>query len=194
MKSFANLFSISCLLLVAVVSFPDQPKQTNSPPVDKDEKLELRVNQLEQRVEQLEQILFSTAEFSIAQAEQRLAETRHTLDASEKLFAKGLINESQLQLDRFNVQQAVQELKLAKTEQRGQSLASEMDVLNAKQWLTEAKQQLEYTRKLERKKYATQRQIQQAENEVNLAELALKNAEIKLKATEQIEKPKIKDQ
>ena len=171
MKSFANLISVSCLLLVACLSFQDPTGESNASRADKDDRLELRVNQLEQRVEHLEQILYSTAEFSIAQAEQRLAETRHTLDASEKLFAKGLINESQLQLDRFNVQQAVQELKLAKTEQRGQSLASEMDVLNAKQWLTEARQQLEYTRKLARKKYASQRQIQQADLERVVAAL-----------------------
>ena len=193
MKSFANLLSVSCLLLVAFVSFPDQQVQPDAQQAG-GKKLELRVNQLEQRVEQLEQVLYSTAEFSIAQAEQRLAETQHTLDASEKLFAKGFINESQLQQDRFNVQQAVQELKLAKTEQRGQKLTGEMDLLNAKQWLTEAKQQLKYTRELARKEFASQFQIQQAENEVNLAERAVKNAELKLKATERIEKIKKNDQ
>ncbi len=190
MKSFANILSVSCLLFVAWLSLPAQLEPSNAQQSGSDERLERRVNQLEQRVEQLERVLFSTAKLSIAAAEQRLLETQRTLAASEKLFAKGFINDAQLQQDRFDVQQAVQELKLAKAERREYELAGEMDVLNAKQWLTEAKQQLEHTRELARREFATQWQVQQSENEVKTAELNLKHAELRLKATEQIETTK----
>ncbi len=195
MKTFANFLSVSCLLLVAFFSFPDQPQQpSDAKQVDNEEKLEQKFNLLEQRVERLEQILLSAAKMTVAEAERRLVETQHTVEASEKLFAKGFITESQLQQDRFDVQQAIQELKLATAEHREYELAGEMDLLNAKQWLTEAKQQLDYTRKLARKEFASQWQIQQAENEVKLAELNLKNAELKLKATQQIETIKKNDE
>lgn len=190
MKYFHNCFSVSCLLLVALFSFPDQPLQVTKPAPEKNDRLEQRINQLEQRVEQLERILFSNSKLPVADAENRLAATQHILDASEKLFAKGFITEAQLQQDRFDVQQAVQELKLSKAEHREYEIAGEMDLLNAKQWLSQANQQLKYTRELARKNFVSQWQVQQAENEVNLAERAVKNAELNLKATGQDETTK----
>ena len=138
--------------------------------------------------------MFSNAKLSVAQAERRLADAQQVSSHSEKLFAKGFITEAQLQQDRFDLEQAQQELKLANTERRQQKIAAEMDILNAKQNLTEAKQRLEYTQQLTGKGFASQRQLQRAQTDVDLAERVLKNAQLKLEATEQIEAIKQNDQ
>jgi multidrug resistance efflux pump len=192
MRYFANLLTVSSVLLAACLAYQNQSQPPQAPQPVNGDQVEQRISRLEQRVEQLEQILFSTARLSVAEAERRLAETQHTLEASEKLFARGFINDVQLQQDRFDVEQAIQELKLAKTERRGHDLAAEMDALNARQRLTEAIQQLDHTRELARREFASQWQVQQAQAEVELAERALKNAELKLDAAQQVESIKDK--
>ena len=184
MKSLAHVIS-SAFLLVLAITWSTMFTQSDGQPNDDD--LVRQVAQLEQRVEKLERILFSTAKLSVTQAERRLAEMEHILKNSENLFARGYINAMQVQQDRFNVQQAKQELRLAKAERRQNTLVGELDVLGAEQNLIEAKQRLEFTRDLARREFASSWEVERAKLNVDTAERVLKNAQEKLKASEQLD-------
>ncbi len=141
-----------------------------------------RFDELEERVQRLESIVYSTSQLKEEEAMRRLENAQRTLTHSKALLKKGFINDAQYKNDEFALQQAEQELQLARATGDRAKLGAELDLINAKQSLTEAERELEYIRKLAGKGFSTQFEVQRGERRVRNRERALELAEAKLNA------------
>ena len=146
------------------------------------ERLRTKIESLEQRIKKLENIIYSTSQLSSMEAERRLNNARTTLEHSRQLRKKGYINDAQFKNDQFAVQQAEQELKLAKAADSSAKQGAELDVINAEQALTLAQRELEYIEKLESRGFSTQFDVQRCERKVRVKQRALELAKQKFAA------------
>lgn len=154
--------------------------------VQENDMLTRRVELLEQRVQKLESILFATSQLSLIEAEQRLEAANHQLKQSRKLHIKGFITAAQLDADRFQVQQAERLLQLAKAENGQQRILNRIDISEAERELEYAKQNLTFTQRMFDRGYASEFQLQTAEQEVVNSEKKLELAQSKADAAAEL--------
>lgn len=145
-----------------------------------------RVEKLEQRVDRLEEILFNTVRLTVFDAERKLAEAEQRLENSQSLFIKGFITDQQLQQDRYRVERAKQELKLAKSERGGRKISMEIEVMEAKRNLEVASQRLEFTERLAKRGFSSLTDVQNQRERVTLMQKELELANQRLKAVEEL--------
>ena len=143
-----------------------------------------KVTELEDRVSRLESIVFATSSLNSVEAERRLQNAKRAFEHSRKLLKKGFITEAQLQNDEFNVKQAEQELQLALGQTNEAKLGAELQLMTAEQDLLQAQRNLEYTKKLASKGFATTYDVQQEERFIRRLELRVANAKERVKSFE----------
>lgn len=149
--------------------FPDHQQQ---PVADAD-----RLKALEQRVDSLESILFATRQIELRDARRRLQRARQQLVDSRALFNQGILADSQLEQDRFEVLIAEQELELASQPGLSRVLVSGLDLLDAQRRLENARQNLRYSQTLNDRGYGSLTQVRNAEEELDAATEAVRLAE-----------------
>ena len=196
--TFANsIFKISvgfCLAFILVVlaksanlAHPTHPAAIVTQAQDgEDETAAERIEALEQRVDRLEQLLFNTVRLNVFDAERQLNQAEHQLKTSHKLFLRGFISDQRLQQDQFEVNRAQRELKLAKSVNDGRRMATQIEVMDAKQNLFRAKDRLRQTENLNRRGFTTLTEVQRQEQLVEVFDQQLKLAENRLDAITEI--------
>lgn len=180
-KSALVLFTCLCLLITCGAMAGYQDKELDN------QKLKNRVEMLEKRIEQMERVVFSTAKLSVMQAERRLTEAEENLRNSKLLYAKGFANEFQLQRSQFDVEEAVQQLSLAKSENRQKEIASNLEFIQLERNLKDAQAQLNYKKSLYERGYSSQAEIDRLQRRVDEMERAVANAKMKLDAAKRLE-------
>ena len=173
---------IGFLGLFAVWQEPTQPANEGGQP----EELAKRVETLEKRVAVLERILFTTSKLATQEAERQYEEAERNLKQSEQLFRRGLLTQAQLAQDRFVRDLAQQEVEFAQEQNRLEESAAELDLLQAKQTLAEAEQQLEFTKRLFAKGFVTRNQLNQRRRTVETAKRRLNLAKDKSAAAKEL--------
>lgn len=148
--------------------------------------LERRVELLESRVQKLESILFTAAQLSVYEAKQELATATERFENSRKLHLKGFITASQLQQDRFLVDQARRQFELAQTHDNQQSIIGEIDILEAKRNLQLAEDELEHSKRLFDRGFVSGRQVEAAKSATIQLRKRLELAESKAKAAKEL--------
>ena len=146
-----------------------------------------RLEQLEKRTELLETLLFSSVKLETKRAQRALEERQAILKHSKVLFAKGFINEIQLQQDQYRVEEAQLELELAVNPYNQRQQVCELNVIEAKRNLQNAEDQLAYQTLLAQKGYVTQTQLATMARSVNEATVALEFANSKLDAARKLD-------
>lgn len=146
-----------------------------------------RVEKLEKRVQLLEQIVFSSAKLSTMQAERQVDEATIRLNHSQALHARGMINDLELQQDRFRLKESRKALELSIAESRQNELVGELEVLDAEQRLRQVEQRLNYTETLASRGYASQYTVDSIKRLLDAAKQRLANAKTKLEAARQLE-------
>ena len=143
-----------------------------------------KIAELEDRVSRLESIVFSTSRLDSTEAQRRLQNAKQAFEHSRKLRKKGFITEAQLQNDEFAVKQAEQELQLALGKTNEAKLGADLVLMTAEQDLLQAQRNLEYTKKLAAKGFATTYDVQREERLIRRLELRVANAKERVKSFE----------
>ena len=146
-----------------------------------------RLEQLEKRTQLLENLLFSSVKLETARARRALEDRQASLKHSKTLFAKGLINESLLQQDRYRVREAELELEIATNPYNQRQSGCQLNVINAKRKLKIAEDELAYQTLLASKGYVSQTRIGVMTRSVDEATQTLEYAEAKLRAAKQLD-------
>lgn len=146
-----------------------------------------RVNRLEARVEILERVLFSTEKVNRMRAERLLEDRKNRLKHSRRLFAQGMINEAEVQIDKMRLEEAEREHALATAESKERELTSKLELAEAERRLKFAQSQLAYKRNMARKGYASKSEVERLEKAVDIAKQELEHAKLRLKATSDLE-------
>lgn len=155
--------------------------------IQENDALNRRVELLEQRVQKLESILFATSQLSLMEAQKNFDAAQHRYEQSRKLHIKGIITATQLDADQFQVQRAERLLQLAKAENGQQRIVNQIDITEAERELEYAKQNLTYTQQLFDRGYASEFQVQSAEQDLVNSKKKLELAESKAKAAAELQ-------
>ncbi|MEM7456929.1 MAG: hypothetical protein AAF456_21475 [Planctomycetota bacterium] len=162
---------------------PRSEAQSNAGSADSGS-LEQRVDVLEQRVEQLESILFATAQLNVNQAERRVVEMRELVRETERLHARGFTTTVQLQNDRFLLEQAVLELRLAHAGNNNRFIACQLAVAGAENNLRLAVERLRLSEEQAVRGFIPPEHVQRDRYDVQLLEMELEVARKRLESIE----------
>jgi multidrug resistance efflux pump len=141
-----------------------------------------QISELQARIERLEKVVFATSKLSVYEAERQLEKAKQRLDYSQRLLIKGFITDSQLNQDRFEVDRAVSELRLAKSSVDVRQKSARIDLMQAKQNLIRAQEQLKFSENLANRGYSSKTEIEGNKYRVTLAEKRLALAQTRLNA------------
>jgi hypothetical protein len=167
----ASLAALLCL----PTSLVSRPAAQEDAPPD-------RVQQLEDRVARLEEILFATTKLSVYDAQRHLSDAEFRLKESEKLFFRGLLDEYQLQWDRFEVERARLEVRLAESDGDARLIAAHIDLRQAENELVVAQRRLEFAERNANYPRGSLSEIDLRNAEVERAKIRLLEAQGRLKA------------
>lgn len=145
---------------------------------------EQRIDRLETRLESLESVLFASRQIDLRDARRRLEQARQQLADSRALFNQGVLADSQLEQDRFQVLIAEQELELAAHPGNHRRLVCQLDLLDAQRRLETAKQNLRFSETLNNRGFGSLTRIENSRHELAAAEESLRWAEQQLAAVE----------
>ena len=123
---------------------------------------------------------------NVAQAERRVEEIRELVRETERLHAQGLTSTVQLQNDRFLLQQAVLELRLAHAGNDGRFIACQIAVAGAENNLRLAIERLRLSEEQLVRGFIPPDRVQRDRREVEMLELELDAARKRLEAVESL--------
>ncbi len=165
---------------------PAESKTEAAPKVDNTD-LMARVIHLETRIEALERIVFATSQLTVYESQRRLKEAEQMLRDRRELFLKGLLAESAWRQDQLQVEILKRELSMAQAASIQKENVFEIEVLQARQRLSDAKLQFERSQTLVNRGFATQTQLERDSRLVTLSQQQLNLAEQKLNAARDLE-------
>jgi outer membrane protein TolC len=143
-----------------------------------------KVAPLEARAKRLEELVFATSKLSVYDAQRNLAVARSRLKETERLYLQGLLSEIQFQNDRFAVEQAWAELKLAQAESNGQAIAATIDLRAAEHELKLSEENLRFSERMAGMADGSSREVDSARAAVERARLQLDAAQKRLRAVQ----------